>query len=1084
MKLRALLPLTLCLACVSIFVPEHSPEDRLADTAKSTGEPHPQQSTPTKTVEHHCDSHTCAHHPAKRASQATQPNEPSPWPDSVFETLIEQNPEKTAAIKHIREATSFENYVALSTEAAERLLRYSNGVLNRPLALSPFLCWANNVNSAERSAFEAVRSLAFTKQGSLPTTMPALQGDDRWGHTGPDGSTGGEGTPVTIYWSFVPDGTIVPDGNDATAPSDLIEKLNTAYGASPNPSDLTQAPWFELFENAFNFWAEATGNVYVYEPNDDGLDMIDFENFTSPRGQVGVRGDVRIGGTRIDGDGNVLAFNYFPDVGDMVIDSADSANLGAGRENFFTNVIAHEHGHGLGISHVCPIDRTKLMEPYATTSFLGPQFDDILTAQELYGDPFERQGNNKNNDTISTAHNLGQLSNSWSINDLSIANASDVDLFRFQLSGPRELSLTIAPTTQAAYLEGEQRNNGSCSAGTNFDPGSRQNLIVRVLAPDGSTVLASSDSAGIGQPEQLSGVQLTQANQNYYIEITGGGENSGSVNNAQMYDIQLNLSNASPIQVSNFTITAESCIPTNGSPDPDETVQAEVTITNSGSSTATNGSLSLSGSSNLSIDGEATQPVPDLAPRESTTISVQFSLSGSCGDTETIHFLVNSSIGSNQLSQNLSLGVETNLFAENFDSTAIGQLPISFSQNSGDSAANWSTSSSISASAPNAAHTNASTSTNSAFLVAETLPTIQADSELRFDHNYDIENRFDGGVLEISINGGSWQEWTAAGGNFTQNGYDNLIATNYSSPIGGQSAWTGISNGFITTIAQFPPSAADQNVRIRWHMASDESVDSDGWAVDNITISGFVCCEQTLPTLSITAIDPVAMEFDTGDTGEFVITSSQAIGVDLEISYSISGTATSGDDFTPLAGTITLPAKEDMVSIILTALSDSESEGDEEVILTLDSSLQYALGTSQAKVTIEDLPFDNYRAENFGTTVENTADDEDFDFDGIANLLEYAFRLDPTQPTSLPISTELLEDGSRQLQLTYVEDTELPDINYIVETISELGADNWTEAGVTIERGSTTDGLQTVTATITVSGDAKFMRIRVERIVP
>ncbi|MGB0413444.1 MAG: matrixin family metalloprotease [Coraliomargarita sp.] len=1084
MKLRALLPLALSLACVSIFVPERSPERSQIQPTQPLPKPHAPAPGTNKIVEHHCGNHSCSHDSHTSQGLPTQPRRLVAWPDDVITTLIEQHPEKTAAIEHIREATSFENYAALSTDAAERLIRYSDGVLNRPLALSPFLCWSASVSPAERSAFEEVRSLAFTKQGSLPSAMPALQGDDRWGFTDPDGFTGGEGTPVTIYWSFVPDGTIVPDGNNATAPSDLIAKLNAAYGASPNPNDLTQAPWFPLFDNAFNFWAVTTGNVYIYEPNDDGLDLIDFNNFTSPRGQIGVRGDVRIGGTRIDGNSNVLAFNYFPDVGDMVIDSADSSNLGPGRENFFTNVIAHEHGHGMGLSHVCPVDRTKLMEPFASSSFVGPQFDDILTAQELYGDPLERQGNNKNNNTIATAHNLGLLNDSFNANNLSIANASDVDLFRFQLSGARDLSLTVSPTTQAAYLEGQQNNNGTCSSGTTFAPRTRQNLLVRVLAPDGITVLASSDSGGLGQTEQISNVQLSQANQNYYIEVTGGGENSGSVNNAQMYDIQLNLTDVSTIRLSNFTLTAESCIPANGSPAPGETVQAQVTITNTGTTTATNTSLTLNGSNDLSIDGDATQPVPDLAPNESTTVSYQFSLSGDCGDSETIQFQISSSIGSNALTQNLTLGVETNLFAENFDSTTLGQLPSPFSQSSSNSAANWSTSNSNAASTPNAARTKGSSSTNSAYLVAETLPTIQADSELRFDHSYAIETQFDGGVLEISINGGNWQEWTAAGGSFTQNGYDATISTNYNNPIGGQSAWTGNSGRFVTTIAQFPAAATEQNVQLRWHMASDSSIDSDGWAVDNITISGFECCEQTLPTLSITAIDPVAMEFDASDTGEFVITSSQAIGVDLEISYSISGTATNGDDFTPLAGTITLPANEDMASIILTAVSDSETEGAEEVILTLNSSPDYALATDQAKVIIEDLPFDNYRAENFGNAVENIADDEDFDFDGIANLLEYAFRLDPTQSTTLPIETELLEDGSMQLQLTYVEDTELADISYIVETISELGADNWTQAGVTIERGSTNDGLQTVTATITVSGDAKFMRIRVERITP
>ena len=59
--------------------------------------------------------------------------------------------------------------------------------------------------------------------------------------------------------------------------------------------------------------------------------------------------DMRMAGHPIDGNSGILAFNYFPNTGDMVIDTSD---------NFFAtttsnslrlrNVLAHEHGHGLG----------------------------------------------------------------------------------------------------------------------------------------------------------------------------------------------------------------------------------------------------------------------------------------------------------------------------------------------------------------------------------------------------------------------------------------------------------------------------------------------------------------------------------------------------------------------------------------------------------------------------------------------------------------------------------------------------------------------------------------------------------------
>ena len=41
-------------------------------------------------------------------------------------------------------------------------------------------------------------------------------------------------------------------------------------------------------------------------------------------GVLGTRGDVRIGGHLIDGNSNVLAYNFFPNHGEMIIDTGDS----------------------------------------------------------------------------------------------------------------------------------------------------------------------------------------------------------------------------------------------------------------------------------------------------------------------------------------------------------------------------------------------------------------------------------------------------------------------------------------------------------------------------------------------------------------------------------------------------------------------------------------------------------------------------------------------------------------------------------------------------------------------------------------
>src|SRR5204862_4324075 len=70
-------------------------------------------------------------------------------------------------------------------------------------------------------------------------------------------------------------------------------------------------------------------------------------------------------------------------------------------------------------------------------------------------------------------------------------------------------------------------------------------------------------------------------------------------------------------------------------------------------------------------------------------------------------------------------------------------------------------------------------------------------AQVTFRNNYDLESSFDGGVLEISINGGPFNDIVAAGGSFVTGGYSDSISTSFQSPIAGRLAWSGNSGGYI-----------------------------------------------------------------------------------------------------------------------------------------------------------------------------------------------------------------------------------------------------------------------------------------------
>ena len=73
--------------------------------------------------------------------------------------------------------------------------------------------------------------------------------------------------------------------------------------------------------------------------------------------------------------------------------------------------------------------------------------------------------------------------------------------------------------------------------------------------------------------------------------------------------------------------------------------------------------------------------------------------------------------------------------------------------------------------------------------------------QLTFQQNFNLEASsedpnlgFDGGVLELSIDGGkTFQDILAAGGSFVMGGYNRTISTDRGSPIAGRQAWSGNS---------------------------------------------------------------------------------------------------------------------------------------------------------------------------------------------------------------------------------------------------------------------------------------------------
>jgi Calx-beta domain/Matrixin len=385
---------------------------------------------------------------------------------------------------------------------------------------------------------QVLRQNALRRRAQLSSLQPFQFNDgDRWASTATNGGGLSLGQVTTLTWNIVPDGTPIAGFNgEPAAPSNLKAFLQGIYGS--------EAAWLAQFQTVFNQWGALTGVSYVKETADDGA-ALSFVN----NGVLGVRADIRIGGHFIDGDFNVLAYNFFPDSGDMVIDTADSyySDPGGGLANGsrgFRNMLAHEHGHGLGFEHSCPIANSKLMEPFLSTAFDHAQLDDKLAGWRGYGDDKE------DNETSGTAANLGSLSNgTTTVNELSLDGSNDIDFYKFTVPAGKKAAVTLTPIG-STYLAGPQNPNGSCSAGTSFNALTRNDVGVELRGTDGNAILASANAGGAGATETIAATVLPGAG-TFFIRAFPGGNDA-----PQGYRLDVTISDAvTTISINDLVIT-------------------------------------------------------------------------------------------------------------------------------------------------------------------------------------------------------------------------------------------------------------------------------------------------------------------------------------------------------------------------------------------------------------------------------------------------------------------------------------------------------------------------------------------------
>lgn len=177
---------------------------------------------------------------------------------------------------------------------------------------------------------------------------------------------------------------------------------------------------------------------------------------------------------------------------------------------------------------------------------------------------------------------------------------------------------------------------------------------------------------------------------------------------------------------------------------------------------------------------------------------------------------------------------------QNFDAVTAPALPAGWTFSSGGGSGTFTTVSTVSDTAPNSAFAPNLTAPNDIRLDSPAfVPAV--GSMLTFRNRYNLENGFDGAVLEISINGAAFQDILGAGGGFVAGGYNGTLSTNatFQNPLVGRKAWTGTTNNvFTTTSVTFPPAAVGQSTKLRFRTGDDNATTASGtpgWWIDSLS---------------------------------------------------------------------------------------------------------------------------------------------------------------------------------------------------------------------------------------------------------
>jgi hypothetical protein len=123
---------------------------------------------------------------------------------------------------------------------------------------------------------------------------------------------------------------------------------------------------------------------------------------------------------------------------------------------------------------------------------------------------------------------------------------------------------------------------------------------------------------------------------------------------------------------------------------------------------------------------------------------------------------------------------------------------------------------------------------------------------------------------------------------------------------------------------------------------------------ESLFIDRMVIVSSPVPVVMVTSTDWGASESG-GDEGALTFTRSGPTTSDLTLYYTVGGTATPGDDYEALSGSVVIPAGQSATTVSVTAHQDGQVEADEDVTVSLSLySTYFVAGSSSDSILITD----------------------------------------------------------------------------------------------------------------------------------